>query len=137
MGMKKYPAAPTAILALGLFFAPTVSLTIDAMINPVASLVSPAIGNLSFISPAMAQADAPKKKPSDALNAYSKAVSDFESILGQRRAQINSNQRLPKLARTGTLPCTHQHDERIQRPYRRDTLQNRSTQQIRHSTGIF
>ena len=56
MGMKKYPAAPMAILALGLFFAPTVSLTIDAMINPVAPLVSPAIGHLSFISPAMGQA---------------------------------------------------------------------------------
>src|SRR6202171_888151 len=97
MGMKKYPAAPTAILALGLFFAPTVSLTIDAMINPVASLVSPAIGNLSFISPAMGQPAELTKKQSEALSAYNKAVSDFESILGQRRAQINAKQRLPNL----------------------------------------
>jgi hypothetical protein len=137
MGMKKFATAPTATLALGLFFTPTVSIAIDAIISTVASLVSPAIGNLSVMSPAMGQPDALTKKQSDALSAYNNAVSDFESILGQRRAQINSNQRLPKLARTGTLPCTHQHDERIQRPYRRDTLQNRSTQQIRHSTGIF
>ncbi|WP_425305093.1 hypothetical protein [Bradyrhizobium erythrophlei] len=45
----------------------------------------------------MGQADAPTKKQSDALNAYSKAVSDFESILGQRRAQINSKRPLPNL----------------------------------------
>ncbi|WP_236843467.1 hypothetical protein [Bradyrhizobium icense] len=37
------------------------------------------------------------KKQSDALNTYSNARSNFESILGQRRAQINSNQRLPNL----------------------------------------
>ena len=97
MGMKKYPAAPMAILALGLFFTPTVSITIDAMINTVVSLVSPAIGNLSFISPAMGQPDALTKKQSEALSAYNKAVSDFESILGERRAQINSKQPLPNL----------------------------------------
>ena len=56
MGIKKYTAAPTAALALGLFFTPPVSIAIDAMINTVASLVSPAIGNLSFMSPAMGQA---------------------------------------------------------------------------------
>jgi hypothetical protein len=52
MGIKSYTAAPTAALALGLFFTPPVSIAIDATINTVASLVSPAIGNLSFISPA-------------------------------------------------------------------------------------
>jgi hypothetical protein len=97
MGIKSYTAASTAALALGLFFTPPVSIAIDATINTVASLVSPAIGNLSFISPAMGQADAPTKKQSDALNGYRKAVSDFESILGQRRAQINSKQALPNL----------------------------------------
>ena len=45
----------------------------------------------------MGQPDALTKKQSDALNAYNNAVSDFESVLGQRRAQINSNQRLPNL----------------------------------------
>ena len=97
MGMKKYAAAPMAILALGLFFTPTVSIAIDAMINTVASLVSPAIGNLSFMSPAMGQAAELTKKQSEALSAYNKAVSDFESILGQRRAQINAKQPLPNL----------------------------------------
>jgi hypothetical protein len=37
------------------------------------------------------------KKQSDALNTYNNSRSRFESILGQRRAQINSNQRLPNL----------------------------------------
>jgi hypothetical protein len=97
MGIKRYTAAPTAALALGLFFTPPVSIAIDAIINTIASLVSPAIGNLSLMSPAMGQPDAPTKKQSDALNTYNNAVSDFESILGQRRAQINSNQRLPNL----------------------------------------
>jgi len=97
MGMKKYVAAPMTALALGLFFAPTVSVAVDAIVNTAASLVSPALGNLSFISPKMGQPDAVAKKQSDALSAYNNAVSDFESILGQRRAQINSNQRLPNL----------------------------------------
>ena len=97
MGMKKYAAAPTAILALGLFFTPTVSIVIDTTINTVASLVSPAIANLSFISPAMGQPAELTKEQSEALSAYNSAVSDFESILRQRRAQINANQRLPNL----------------------------------------
>src|ERR1700693_4642264 len=97
MGIKKYAAAPTATLALGLFFTPTVSIAIAAIINTIASLVSPATGNLSFMPPAMGQPDALAKKQSDALSACDNAVSDFESILGQRRAQINSNQLLPNL----------------------------------------
>ncbi len=97
MGIKSHASAPTAALALGLFFTPPVSIAIDAIINTVASLVSAAIGNLSFISPAMGQPHALTKKQSDALNTYNNAVNNFESILGQRRAQINSNQRLPKL----------------------------------------
>jgi len=97
MGMRKYAAAPRAALALGLFFTPTVSLTIDAIVNTVAPLVSPAIGYLSFMSPAMGQAAELTKKQSEAFSAYNKAVSDFESILGQRRAQINAKQQLPNL----------------------------------------
>jgi hypothetical protein len=97
MGIKNYVAAPTAALALGLFFTPPVSIAIDAIIGTVASLVSPAIGSLSFMSPAMGQPGALTKKQSDALAAYSNAVKNFESILGQRRAQVNSNQRLPNL----------------------------------------
>ena len=97
MGIKNYAAASTAALALGLFFTPPVSIAIDAIINTVASLVSPAIGNLSLISPAMGQPDTLTKKQSDALNTYNNAVRDFEAILGQRRAQINSKERLPNL----------------------------------------
>jgi hypothetical protein len=97
MGIKSHTAVPTAALALGLFFTPPVSIAIDAIITTVASLVPAAIGNLSFMSLAMGQPGPLTKKQSDALNTYNNAVSDFESILGQRRAQINSNQRLPNL----------------------------------------
>ncbi len=45
----------------------------------------------------MGQPDALTKNQSDALNAYNHAVSDFETVLGQRRAQINSKQPLPNL----------------------------------------
>ncbi|TMJ51552.1 MAG: hypothetical protein E6G85_14610 [Alphaproteobacteria bacterium] len=67
------------------------------MVNPAASLVSAAIGSLRFISPAMAQPGALTKKQSDALNTYNNAVSSFEEVLRQRRAQINSGQPLPNL----------------------------------------
>jgi hypothetical protein len=97
MGTNKYAASPTATVALGLFFTATIPIAVDAIINTVASLVSPAIDNLSFTSRAMGQPDIVTKNQSDALSAYNNAVSDFESILGQRRAQINSNQRLPNL----------------------------------------
>ena len=97
MGIKRYTAAPTAALALGLFFTPPVSIAVDAIISTVASLAPVAIGNLSFMSPAMGQPGILTKKQSDALNTYNNAVNNFASILGQRRAQINSNQRLPNL----------------------------------------
>src|SRR5260370_23355586 len=97
MGIRSYAAAPAAALALGVCCTPPVLIATDAVINTVASLVSAAIGNLSFMSPAMGQPGALTKKQSDALNAYNDAVNDFESILGQRRAQINSKQRLPNL----------------------------------------
>jgi len=97
MGIKKYAAAPRATLALGFLFAPTVSIAIDAMIDTVAPLVSPATGHLGFISPALAQPNVLTEKQSDALRAYQRAVSDFQSILDQRRAQIDSKQPLPNL----------------------------------------
>jgi hypothetical protein len=97
MGTKRNAAAPTAALALGLLFAPLVCVATDAIINTVASRVSAAVGNLSLMSPAMGQSGALTKKQSDALDAYNNAVKNFESILGQRRAQINSHQPLPNL----------------------------------------
>ena len=97
MGIKRYTAAPTAALAFGLFFIPPASIATDATISTVALLVAAAIGNLGFMSPAMAEPAALTKKQSDALKAYNNSLTNFESILGQRRAQINSNQPLPNL----------------------------------------
>jgi hypothetical protein len=78
-------------------FAPPVFIASDAIIDAVASLVPAAIGNLGLMSPAMAEPGALTKKQSDALTSYTNAVNSFKSILGQRRAQINSNQPLPNL----------------------------------------
>src|ERR687892_1144509 len=97
MGIKSHIAAPTAALALGIFFAAPGSVATNAIVSTVAPLVAAAIGNLSFMSPAMGEPAALTKKQSDALNTYNNARSNFKSILGQRRAQINSNQRLPNL----------------------------------------
>jgi hypothetical protein len=97
MATKNYTAAPMAALALGLFLTPPVSIAVDAIIDTAASLVSPAIGHLGLLSPAMGQPAALTTKQSDALNAYNHAVSDFELILRERRAQIKSGQPLPNL----------------------------------------
>ena len=94
MEIKKHTAVPRAALAVGLFFTPPASI---AIVSTVVSLAAAAIGNLGFISPAMGEPAALTKKQSDALNTYNNSRSHFESILGQRRAQINSNQRLPNL----------------------------------------
>jgi hypothetical protein len=89
MRIKDHPAAPAAALALGLLFAPLGLIAADAIIG--------AIGHLSFISPALAQPGALTKQQSDALDAYNNAVKNFEQVLGQRRAQIDSGQALPNL----------------------------------------
>src|ERR1700680_410565 len=86
MGIKSYTAAPTVALALGLF-TPPVSIATDTIVITAAALVSPAMGQPGTLT----------KKQSDALKAYSSAVNNFESIRGERRVQINSNQRLPNL----------------------------------------
>jgi hypothetical protein len=86
MGIGSCIAAPTVALALGLF-TPPVSIATDTIVITAAVLVSPAMGQPGTLT----------KTQSDALNAYSDAVNRFKSILGQRRVQINSNQRLPSL----------------------------------------
>ena len=53
------------------------------------------IGNLRFISFALAQRAALTALQSDALNAYNKTVQDFMAILSERRVQINLHQKLP------------------------------------------
>lgn len=68
MGIRSHAAALTVALALG-----------------------------CLIAPAMAEPDRLTKKQSDALDAYNTAVKNFEAILGQRRAQIDSKQPLPNL----------------------------------------
>jgi hypothetical protein len=90
-------AARAASLAFGLFFTLPISSAIDTIASPVTSLVSAKIGTLGFISPAQGQPTALTQSQSDVLDRYNKAVSDFRSILSQRRAQINSRQQLPNL----------------------------------------
>jgi hypothetical protein len=97
MGIRNYTAASSTALALGVLLALPVSIAVDAIIDTIASLAPSGIGNLRVISPTMGQSGTLTKKQSDALNTYNSAVKNFESILGQRRAQINSNQRLPNL----------------------------------------
>src|SRR5213595_1906344 len=77
MATRSQTTAAKAALALGIFLTPP--------------------GNLSFMSPAKGEPIALEKKQSDALNTYNNALSHFKSILGERRGQINSNQRLPNL----------------------------------------
>jgi hypothetical protein len=86
-----------AALAFGLFLTPPVFSAIDTITSMVTPLVPAKIGNLSLMSPARSQPAALTKSTSDALSAYDKAVSDFKSILRERRAQINSKQPLPNL----------------------------------------
>jgi hypothetical protein len=97
MGLKNHTIAPTVALAVGLVFTPPASIATDAIVSTVASLIAVAIGNLSFMSPAMGEPAALTRKQSDALNTYNSSLSNFESILGQRRAQIDANQPLPNL----------------------------------------
>jgi len=105
MRRKNHTATAPAVLALGfyfclslgLFFAPPTSTAVDAILTTVTSLVPISIGDVSLISPAQSEPAALTKSQSDALNTYNNAVNDFKSILAQRRAQINSNQRLPNL----------------------------------------
>ena len=86
MRIGSYTTAATVALALGLF-PPPASIATDTIVITAAVLVSPAMGQSGTLT----------KKQSDALNAYSNAVNRFKSILGQRRVQINSNQRPPNL----------------------------------------
>src|SRR6266545_1020806 len=94
---KALATTRAAALACGLFLTPPVSDDIDTITSTVTSLVPANIGDLSFMSSAQGQPAALTKSPSDALNAYDKAVNDFKSILRERRAQINSNQQLSNL----------------------------------------
>jgi hypothetical protein len=78
LGIKSHSAVPTLALALGLFVVP---------VAPIAV----------FTSAAMSQPGALTSAQSEAFIAYNYAIRNFESILRQRRAQIDSNQALPNL----------------------------------------
>src|SRR5690349_14091087 len=87
-------ATARVALALGLLASPPVSDAIDRTVGTVVALVAADIGHFGFISRAAGQPAALTKPQSDALDAYNNAVSQFKSVLGQRRAQINSKQQL-------------------------------------------
>jgi hypothetical protein len=95
--MKSHTVVSAAALALGLLLAPPVLIAVDAIINAVGSLAPDAIGSLGFVSPALAEPGTLTKQQSDALEAYNNAAKNFERVLGERRAQINSAQPLPNL----------------------------------------
>ena len=113
MGIKSCGVVPTTALALGLFFVPPVSIAIDAIVDTVAPLAPPTIGNLGFTSPAMGQPVALTSTQSEALNAYNDAVKNFESILGQRQCADQFETGIAEPAGTSALPCAQQHDERV------------------------
>jgi len=84
-----------AALGLGLVVAPPPA--VDAAINLVVSFVPATVGKLGFIGPAMGQPARLTKKQLDALKTYSDTRKDFETILDQRRSQIDAKQPLPNL----------------------------------------
>jgi hypothetical protein len=63
----------------------------------VAALVPAGIGNLGLMACAKAQTAALTKPQSAAVDAYNDAVTQFSSVLSQRRAQIAADQPLPNL----------------------------------------
>ena len=88
-----------------------------------------AFGPLLTLSAAQAQ-PALTASQSDALNRYNKALSDFKSILSQRRAQIDAKQPLPDLPGQA-LYLPQRRDEHVQGSHRRIAGKNRATEQIR------
>ena len=128
MGLTSHTAAATTAVALGYLLAPPFSIAIDAITNALASFVAADNAKLSFVSPAMGKPGTLTKRQPDALSAYNDAVNNFKSILGKRREQINSNQRLPNLPGQAPLLGTQQDVERVQGPHRRSCVQNRPAQ---------
>jgi hypothetical protein len=93
--LNRFYALRAPALALSLLFMPPVCAAIDAIVNTVAWLLSADLGG--FVSPVRAQRAALTKSQSDALDAYNNALSQFKTILRERRAQIESKQPLPNL----------------------------------------
>ncbi|WGR94745.1 hypothetical protein MTX26_01460 [Bradyrhizobium sp. ISRA443] len=93
MAIRTSAAALAAALSVALLLTP--QLATHAIFGAAGSLASVAIGG--FVSPARGQPGGLTSKQSAARETYDKAVRDFESILRQRRAQIDSHQPLPNL----------------------------------------
>ncbi|WGS27806.1 hypothetical protein [Bradyrhizobium sp. ISRA464] len=93
MAIRTSAAAPAAALSLGLLLTPPVAM--HAIVDVALSLASAAISD--FVPPAIGEPVALTSNQSAALETYDKALKDFESILRQRRAQIDANQPLPNL----------------------------------------
>jgi hypothetical protein len=64
-----------------------------------AAMISLGAGGIAFLGASSAQSQAVvlTKPQSDAMNSYNAAVSHFKSVLQQRRAEIESKQKLPDL----------------------------------------
>ena len=79
-----------------------------AMAVTAVSLAAAVIAHVGLTSPAASQVLALTKTQSDAMNSYNEAVSRFKSVLRQRRAQIDSQQKLPDLP--GQAPYLARND---------------------------
>jgi hypothetical protein len=76
MGIRSHTAATKAALALAILLTAAVNVSTP---------------------PAMGQPVALTTRQSNALDTYTYALSNFKSILRERRSEIDSNQRLPNL----------------------------------------
>ena len=76
MGIRSHTAATKGALALAILLMAAVSLSTP---------------------PATGQPIALTRRQSNALDTYTHALSNFKSILRERRGEIDSNQRLPNL----------------------------------------
>ncbi|MBR0796609.1 hypothetical protein JQ615_14530 [Bradyrhizobium jicamae] len=92
MAIRSSAAAPAAGLSLGLLLSPPVAThaIVGVTISPALTVIG------SFFSPARGEPVALTSQQS-ALAIYDKARKDFEQVLRQRRAQIDSRQPLPDL----------------------------------------
>ena len=75
MGIRSHTAATKAALALAILLTAAVNVSTPAMGQPIALTT----------------------RQSNALDTYTHALSNFKSMLRQRRSEIDSNQRLPNL----------------------------------------
>ena len=82
MGINNRTAAPTAVLALGLFFVPLITIAIDTLVLAV-------IGDLGSMSAAMAEPGTLAKRQSDVLDRYNHAVKNFEQSRFARTIRAN------------------------------------------------